>query len=114
MPANAMALLPGFGQPSVLPGGNRLGLVGARSELERLPRQKLPGAAVLHPDLHHADLRRARLSSRLDLGGKDVAGDGVVAGHADGGFAERDRLVDGLLAGDDADVLGFGLDLAAG
>src|SRR5882672_1334121 len=104
----------GSRQPSVLPGGNRLGLVGARSELEGLPRQKLPGAAVLHPDLHHADLRRARLSSRVDLGGKDVAGDGVVATHAYDGIGERDRLVDRLLAGDDADVLGLALDFAAG
>src|SRR5436305_13521510 len=104
-----MDVLPDSRQPSALPGENRLALVEARSKLEGLPRQKLPGAAVLHPDLHHADLRRTRLPSRLDLGGKDVAGDGVVAGHTDRGLGERDRLVVRLLAGVYADVLGLGL-----
>src|SRR5262245_16030680 len=105
--------LRGSREPSVSPDGNRLARCGT-SGAERLSRQKLPAAAVLHPDLHHADLGRARLSARFDFGGEDVAGDGVVADHGDAGVAERDRLEDRLLVGNGGDELGLGLDLAAG
>src|ERR671910_364613 len=81
---------------------------------EGLARQKLPVAAVLHPDLHDADLGRARLAVALELDGVGVAGDGVVAGDLDLGVADGDRLVGRLLAGDDVDELLLGLDAAAG
>ena len=47
--------------------------------------QELPGAAVLDPDRHYAELERDFLPFRVQVDSDSVASNGVVADHADRG-----------------------------
>src|SRR5439155_19956272 len=77
---------------------------------ESLPRQQLPGAVLLLPDLKGADLGGGLLALELGLGQVDVARDRGIADHRHLELREGERL-DGLLAGHHpVDELLLGLD----
>src|SRR3982075_2415610 len=97
------------------PRRTRPSLVETRSgRLERLMGQELPGAAVLDPERHYAELERDFLPFRVQFDSDRVASNGVVADHADCGIADRDRFVDRLLGDNSAHELRLGLAPAAG
>src|SRR5881628_3928762 len=77
---------------------------------EPLPRQQLPAAVLLLPDLKGADPGGSRLALALGFGQVDVARDGGIADHCHLELGEGERL-DGLLAGHHpVDELLLGLD----
>src|SRR5438046_551322 len=81
---------------------------------ESLPRQELPGAVLLLPDLKGADLGGGLLALELGLGQVDVARDRGIADHRHLELGEGERL-DGLLAGHHpVDELLLGLDPSVG
>src|SRR5215472_13944976 len=79
---------------SIVASSRRNAILGGQRE--PLPRQQLPGAVLLLPDLEDTDPRGRRLSVLLGLGKVDVASYGGVAGHGHLELGERERLDDRL------------------
>src|SRR5206468_8235170 len=76
----------------------RCAKLGRRRQPESLPRQQLPSAVLLLPDLKGADPGGRRLTLELRVGQVDVAHDGGIADHRDLQLGEGERL-DRLLTG---------------
>src|SRR6266705_3824204 len=77
---------------------------------EPLPRQQLPAAVLLLPDLKGADPGGSRLALEFGFGQVDVARDGGIADHRHLELGEGERLDDLLAGHHPGDELILGLD----
>src|SRR5207249_2723135 len=77
---------------------------------EPLPRQQLPAAVLLLPDLKGTDLGGSRLALEFGFGQVDVARDGGIADHCHLELGEGERLDDLLAGHHPVDELFLGLD----
>src|SRR2546428_8703680 len=97
-------------QRSSRPGESRSAPHGLCRQPEPLPRQQLPAAVLLLPDLKGADPGGSRLALALGFGQVDVARDGGIADHCHLELGEGERLDDLLAGHHSVDELFLGLD----